>query len=624
MSDDWADELRSFISGRIRAAREKASRIGRVVGIVSRKSPSRLSGELTATIVEVDPRTYYEKGASLGVGNYLVAVDLRTLKAVGLRILSVVRADVASTLESLAPLRLEEDEEGLLTNALIEATPLLDEDGLPVSTPIEPQSPVAIPSDPDTLMKVIGIPQDGIVLGYLHTGSVPVAGGSIPLKLPRQEFFKHTFVVGTTGAGKTTFIKNLMYAMARQWPEARLLVIDAAGDYAQVAVPPARRPSDATVLGGFEDVLKNYPSWITVLLPVRRGDSKLVRLALRYVMERVGKMIRAFHGLEPELSVVEDGRDFDWVNSVVVKCRVGTHEFSVEVVPVSLTYAQLKDHLEILPLFSRQAKVYLRYVIGYLENVAGNITNFTHLYRLFQEKIDEVRRVMKLHLKTLENMERALNFIASAEEVDVIIERRLIGMPTMETVMRNYRGPVVVDLDYAAMRGAHFLVLNLIAYEILRDLYVWKKSGTGLTTPALVVLDEAHRFFPSEGTSREEVELLADFISRIARLGRSRGLGLIFSTHSPKDVHKIVIQLANTKVILRSEREFLEMLDIPKEYLRLMELAPDRVALLRSSVVRSGYAIFRTPEPVLGHYDIGRLAAGLGSSSGNLYPLSAT
>ncbi len=215
-------------------------------------------------------------------------------------------------------------------------------------------------------------------------------------------------------------------------------------------------------------------------------------------------------------------------------------------------------------------------------------------------------RALKIHKGTLENIERALNFIASSEEVDVIVGRMSIGMPSIDSLMSKYRGPIVLDLDYAAVRGAHFIVLNLIAYEFLRSLYVWKKT-LGYSKPVLVVLDEAHRFFPSEGTSAEEVELLADFISRIARLGRSKGLGLIFSTHSPKDVHKIVIQLTNTKIVFRSEREYLEFLDIPREFIPILELAQDRVGLIRSSAIRSGYALFKTSEPLLGHYDVGRL-----------------
>ncbi len=609
MSDDPLSTIRELIASRITEAKKKAESIGRIVGVISRKSPSKLAGDLAATVVEIDPATYYEYGGILGVGNYLVAVDLRTLKAVGLRIIGVLRADIASTLESLAPIGLGEDEEGLLTNALIEVTPLLNEDGVPVSTPLEPQSPVVVPRNPEILLSVAGIPKEGVTLGYLHTGSAPVAGGVVPMKLPKQEFFKHMLVIGTTGSGKTTLIKNLLYVIGRDWKEAKVLVVDAAGDYTQIVLPPPSLPSDAVpaIYRSAEEFRGNYPSWITVLLPVRREDRNLKQLALKYVMERIGKVAKAFYGKDPMISVEAPARDFETVRSILVHCNLDGYEFTVEVVPMSLTYTQLRDHLEILPLFSRQAKVYLRNVIGYLEHKVGAITNFTYLYRSLQERFEEILKVMKLHRRTLENIERTLNFIASADEVDVRIEGNVIGVPPAGRIMENYRGPVIVDLDYAALRGAHFLVLNLIAYEILREVYAWKKSA-GATTPTLMILDEAHRFFPSEGTSREEVEMLADFIARIARLGRSRGLGLIFSTHSPKDVHKIVIQLTNTKVILRSEREFLEMLDVSREYLRLMELAPDRVALIRTSVVRSGYALFRTSEPLLGHFDMGRLS----------------
>lgn len=599
----------SMIREALTRAEKKAKSLGTVVGRVSRKAPSRLSGDGAVTIIEVDPVLYYTLGDYLGLGNYLVAVDIRTGKAVGLRVVSVQRSDMASIIDSLTPLALESDVDGLLTNAFIEASTLLDEDGSPFTVPLEPQSPVVIPDDPDLLAKVAGLPTEGVILGSLHTGSSPVAKGNVRMYLPRREFFKHMLVIGTTGSGKTTFLKNLLYSINSGWPEARLVVIDAAGDYTQLVLPPPNTPEESSVFfGNREEYLKNFPRWVTVLLPVRRGDKNLVSFAVKYVMDRLGRIAVAFHSKELKVQVAAPGRNFGNVNSVVISCIVGEHRFAVEVVPVSPSYVQLKDHLEIFPLFSRQAKIYLKNVINFLEDVENGITNFTHLHVALQDKFSKIKETLKLHKTTLESIERAINFIASAEEVDTVIDRKFIGMPSVEDIMRNYSGPVILDLDYAAMRGAHFIILNMIAYEFMRELYLWKKAGSGLTVPTIVVLDEAHRFFPSEGTSREEVELLADFISRVARLGRSRGLGLIFSTHSPKDVHKIVLQLTNTKVVFRSEKEFLEMLDVPKEYIRLMELAPDRVGMIRTSVIRAGHAIFKTSEALLGHYDLGRLA----------------
>lgn len=596
------------IGGHMEKALERASELGMIVGHISRKVPASLSEEYSLATVEVDPEVYYKYGDLLGAGNYLVAIDIRTLKAVGLRVVGVKRSDIASVLETLTPVTLQYDAEGLMTNAVIEAAVLLDEDGIPFTTPIEPQSPVIVPEDSGLLARVAGVPSEGVILGFLHTGSYPVAAGKVGMYLPRREFFKHLLVIGTTGSGKTTFIKNLIYSINLGWENARILIIDAAGDYTQLILPPPEQPREAEVfLRALCAGEENYPSWITVLLPLRRGDRDFEAMAEQYVKDRLAKIAEAFHGSNL-VTHVRKGREFGHMNSVIVEGEVAGKKFSVEVVPLSLSYLQLRDHLEIFPLFSRQAKIYLRNILSYLEDREGGIQNFTHLHRALQDGYVDIRKLLKLHKTTIENIERAVNFIASSEEVDVMINREIVGMPPVNKLMENYKGPIILDLDYASMRGAHFIILNMIAYELMRNIYHWKKAGPGLSIPTIFVLDEAHRFFPSEGTTHEEVEIVADFLSRIARLGRSRGLGLIFSTHSPKDVHRIVIQLANTKIIFRSEREFLELLDVPKEYLRILSLAPDRVAVIRTSIIRSGYTIFKTPEALLGHYDLGRLS----------------
>lgn len=594
------------ISNLISSAYSKASSLGRVVGYVSRKTHSSSSDSVSRVYIEVLPQTYYDYIRAFEVGNYLVAIDIRTLRAVGLRVTSIRRSDVASDLQTPLSVSLGVSPEGLLAPIVVETSPLLDEDGLPYMFPVEPQSPVLIPKDPELVSRVIGLPEEGVILGHLHTGSTPVAGGSIPTRLPLQEFFKHILVMGTTGSGKTTFVKNILWYLTTHYPEVLSVVIDAAGDYTQIVLPPIREPADSNVFtGGLESKTLRLRE-ITVLLPVVRTARDLSDIVRNYIGEKLSAVARVYHGVNPEIniSVVK--------TSEIVRAHVRVDMSSwgsleISVIPIALSYMQVSDHLDALPIFSRQAKIYLHHVVDYVEQEFGQISNFTHLSSALTEKRRDIERILKIHRSTLDNIERAVSFIASSECVDVQIDGFRVGIPSPEALSESFYSPIVLDLDYAISQGTHFLIANLIAYEVLRTLYEWKKSSGPTTRPAVVVLDEAHRFFPSEGTSAEEVELLADFIARIARLGRSRGMGIVFSTHSPKDVHKIVIQLTNTKVIFRSVREYLEMLDVPQEYVRILELAPDRVALIKSHVVRSGCAVFKTSEPLLGHFDTATL-----------------
>ncbi|MEM2757625.1 MAG: ATP-binding protein, partial [Sulfolobales archaeon] len=599
-----------MLKHRSHEALSKLSAVGKIIGFVSRRTPSKVSEGGVRVVVEVDPGVYFSEGVTVGVGDYLVATDLKSLKHIGLKVMSVSRADAASEIATPLSLGLDFRVEGLMTFTLIEAEPMLTEEGLPVTSPIEPQSPVAIPTDPHLLQVVTGLPTDGVVIGALTSPLTLNLGTSVPLKLPRYEFFKHLFVIGTTGAGKTTFIKNLVFSLLSSWKDVFVSIIDATGDYTQIAIPPNKPPGDSKpFINGFDELIDKYPKWVTYLVPLRRRLYRsLIEFSKTYIHERFGKILSSFHNKSLSYEYSLEGRDLDVIKSILVTLNLDTLKINVEIIPISLSYVRMKDHLDALPLFSRQARLYLRNIISYIENQVGSISNFTSLYMMFTKFRNEIINDMKLHNSTIESIERVFNFLASSDDVDVVVDSSYLGVPSIDVLVRECRGPVVLDLDYSLIRGSSIFITNLIAYEYLRSLYEWKRTThlVSIDKPAMIILDEAHRFFPSEGSSREEVDMLADFISMIARLGRAKGLGFVFSTHSPKDVHKIISQLTNTKIIFRSEREFLELIDIAKEYMNYLRLAPDRVGLLRSSSIRSGYVLFKTSEPLLGHYDIGR------------------
>ncbi len=605
------DSTIELLKDRLKLAIVKLSSVGKIVGYVSRRNQSRVSEEGVKVVVEVDPYTYFNEGLSIGVGDYLVATDLKSLKYVGLRVKSIVRSDAASEIETPLSIGLESGVESLLTYTLIEAEPLLTEDGLPVTTPIEPQSPVAIPTNPELVEVVTGLPTDGVVLGTLISPTALIPDNPVPLKLPKYEFFKHILVVGTTGSGKTTFLKNLIFSLLSSWEDVFITVIDVTGDYSQIVLLPNQLPKDSKVfIGKFEELILKYPKQITCLIPLRRRLYRSLTEVFRdYVYDRFYKVLTTYYGLNVRYELSLDGRDLGIIKSTIASLDLGKFKVDIELIPISLSYVKIRDHLDVLPLFSRQARIYLKNIITFLENEAGGIGNFTMLYMMFSKFKKDLINTMKLHKATLESIERVLNFLASSDDVDVIVDGNYLGIPPIELLVKGFRGPVILDLDYSLTKGSSPFIVNLIAYEYLRSLYAWKKSTLqeGVDRPSIVILDEAHRFFPSIGTSYEEVDMLADFISMVTRLGRAKGLGFIFSTHSPKDVHKIILQLTNTKVIFRSEKTFLELLDIPREYMNYLQLAPDRVGLIRSSVIRSGYALFKTSEPLLGHYDVSRL-----------------
>ena len=123
----------------------------------------------------------------------------------------------------------------------------------------------------------------------------------------------------------------------------------------------------------------------------------------------------------------------------------------------------------------------------------------------------------------------------------------------------------MVDLAYAAATAPGdanpTAVRVLLAYHTLRTVLAYAERKP--QHKALLVIDEAHTFFPRGGEAYERMLTLT--IERLARLGRSRGIAILFSTHREQDLSQTIQTLANTRIYLRTDRKTAEELPLPRD-----------------------------------------------------------
>ncbi len=131
------------------------------------------------------------------------------------------------------------------------------------SYPPDQLSFVGIPRS-DVLEEIFGLKGE-VVLGTLGIMDQPMEG--ITVKLPWDLLVKHVLITGTTGAGKTSFLKNVLYNITTGAEEAFQVVIDANGDFAVANFPGyikedkiTRRVVKAlTAYGVIAEVGKSFP-----------------------------------------------------------------------------------------------------------------------------------------------------------------------------------------------------------------------------------------------------------------------------------------------------------------------------------------------------------------------------
>ena len=549
---------------------------------------------------------------------------------------------------------------------LVEAPRGLKGDPVPASTSIEPQAPVVEPR-PEVLERLLSLPERGALLGVLAGPWGPVEGG-IPVRLPYRAFLQHVLVVGTTGSGKTTLAKNMVASIYSDssGPRPVVVALDLNQDYIQLPFPPEGGPPDwasqayrrvrpprgvVAVVPVSRDMLENVGGdpcsgyrelyewyaghFIEPLsrgrpviesvaggtLPrgvVRAGDSRVV--IVPYSIDTGASRTEEVLGLIPGLTLL--------ARELLRRTRWRYYKEHGHYPALPLIAAALLGYLE----SGRRREVPERLVEEMLETVMeyaagpgpaegespvsldlGGVT----LGEAVESLYESLRKLVPSD-KTVEALYRRLAGLLEGGLVDVMVAcgrtARVLGEPGWSDIIglaAELGYPVVIDLKPASESGmGGYEGPRTVAYRMLQKLISWKQAAYARrerTRPVLVLIDEAHQFFPQERGPREEQEAnrqVASMISRVARLGRARGVGLMFATHSPRDLHDIILQLANTKIILRTERGQLERLQLPGDLAASVPRMPDRMMAVLGHSYREGYVLAVTPPPVVRHYDV--------------------
>ena len=687
-------DLHRVLEEKTRRAVETALKYGSIIGYVSRYSPVEVDMSNATITFDIDPSIYFSRlndpsNPLYRMGSILAVIDPKTQHLVSVRIKEIRRLDELASLGVEEPLStpLNPDTSTLMTRTKIIGEILLEYDPekdktYPSNLSIEPQSPVIDPQ-PDVLVKLLGLPGrgEGVVLGSLSFNSILVKNGRIPVVLPYKVMLQHTLILGTTGSGKTTLVKNMIANTVSNQTGRIVVVFDLNQDYIQLLLPPLKHPERGVESQVYHGVYKDTrePDNIIIIAPISReivgrnldpaGDNLLEKTFLEYFEDSYTPLLTLL-GQEQVKGRIEERN-----HMLTYTFKLAGRTKRIVFIPYSLytpriqgdtlvnlmpgltgqarnILRRLKRKVELelpigsphpfLDLYVESIRVYLEdtrkkdnpcasrsqetwFTKRVIENIAAKLSgdyialedemnlllsNYYHIPIMICHALQEITP----HHSSLENLLRELGTLLDTGIVDVItgVRKERLEFQTEPDWMQlldtaiELNTPIIVDLAWsyrASSLGENSH--RVTAIRLLSTLLTWKHKmwKDRKPTPDIhVYIDEAHQFFPNE-TRDENTRQLSSILSRIARLGRARGIGLVFATHTPSDLNDIIIQLTNTKIILRMDPAHLERLDIPADTRRHLALAPPRHYAVKSYYIPNGLITGVTTTPITLHYD---------------------
>lgn len=415
------------------------------------------------------------------------------------------------------------------------------------------------------LRRIYGsIGDDQVVIGHLASAE------NIDVRLSLDALVtRHSAILGSTGAGKSTTVASLLRSIIRKdenvgSPGARILMLDIHGEYTKALADVATIYS-ATPSQGQEPLF--VPYWALeageLLDFVAGGLSEAHEIAFTDKIAELKEKGLSSHpraGVDARTLTVDSPVPFSlkklWYE--LIDFETTTYEGTNRDEPALETGGDAET------LTPPKYKPHAMGAKGPFTNTAAK--GIRRPLNLLRSRLLDRRYDFLLHPGDWEPDSTGL----VKKDLDELL-RRWLGHDKQITIL---------DLS-----GVPSTVLTRLIGSILRIVYealFWsrEKSEGGVERPLLVVMEEAHRYLgPDAGTVASEV------VKRIAKEGRKYGVGAMVVSQRPAEVDETVLSQCGTIIALR--------LSNPVDRARVKGSLPDNLAGLMDllPVLRTGEAI---------------------------------
>lgn len=444
-----------------------------------------------------------------------------------------------------------------------------------------PNSPVFVldPVETEQKLNLTGDVRLGIAVGYEN----------MPVHLPtkRKDVFpRHLGILGTTGGGKSTTVSGLIRKLSDN--EVSVIVFDTEGEYTRIMEPTAD------------------PKMIEALKRVNLdpGGVKNVQIFHLFGRETTNPTYDHNHAFSLEYSnlspyAVIEILDFnDAQEERFLKAYDIARRLSIEL-KIFPKNQEEKDELidldEMERGFPRMTLQNIYDIVRACADVAANEnasdTYFgTPEYNRSRERVfTMVKEARPLHERSWRKVQGSLGRLLRLK----IFDNLSCGLPNYEAMTRPGQVTVVDLSDTDSPQ-----VNNLVISEILRGLRLQQEANYKTSEDSnqplrrvMIVIEEAHEFLSADRI--RQMPVVFQQVTRIARRGRKRWLGLVFVTqlpqHLPDEVlglvnNYILHKIADSNVLSRLKRSIGGLDDGLWE--RLPNLAPGQAIVTSGSLTR--------------------------------------